>query len=273
MLGAVAGDVIGSVHEFARCKTKDFPLFVEASTFTDDTVLTVAVAEAILTDRDYEASVRRIGRRYPNSGYGGSFMGWLVRGDAGPYNSWGNGAAMRVSPVGFAFDEADTVLAEAKRTAEFTHNHPEGIKGAQATALAMLLARQGADKTAIRSEITRRFGYDLDRTVDGIRPDYAFNESCQATVPEALAAFLDSDSFEDAVRNAVSLGGDADTLACIAGGVAEAFYKSIPDAILREVLGRLTDDLRGVALAFYKRYGLPEIRERLGALESGGSAP
>jgi hypothetical protein len=168
MIGAIAGDIIGSVHEFGRTKSKEFPLFAPDSTFTDDSVLTVAVARAILTDGDYQKAVREIGRRYPNAGYGGFFAGWLRSSDPKPYNSWGNGSAMRVSPVGFAFDSVDDVLSEAARTAEFTHNHPEGVKGAQAAALAVFLARTERDKDLIRTEIASRFGYDLVRTVDGI---------------------------------------------------------------------------------------------------------
>lgn len=221
MIGAIAGDIIGSVYEHRPIKTKDFPLFDDRCTFTDDTVLTVAVAEAILSGGPYVDSVRRIGRRYPYAGYGGSFSRWLHSDDSEPYNSWGNGSAMRVSPVGFAFSTENEVLRQARMTAEITHNHPEGIKGAQATALAIYLARTGRNKESNRARIRDLFAYDLDRTVDDIRPFYCFDISCQGTVPEAMIAFLDSNSYEDAVRNAISLGGDSDTLACITGGVAE----------------------------------------------------
>lgn len=261
MIGAIAGDIIGSAHEFGRTKTKDFPLFGPGSAFTDDSVLTVAVARAILTDGDYEKAVREIGRRYPDAGYGGFFAGWLFSSDPKPYNSWGNGSAMRVSPVGFAFDTVDDVLREAARSAEFTHNHPEGVKGAQATALAVFLARTARDKGLIKSEIAARFGYDLDRTVDGIRPGYSFNESCQETVPEAVIAFLESDSYEDAVRNAVSLGGDADTLACITGGIAEAFYGPVPPEIRQKVQEILPFDLWKVVTDFCERYDLAFLNE------------
>ena len=179
MIGAIAGDIIGSVYEFRPIKTKDFPLFSPLCSFTDDTVLTVAVAEAILTGRSYLQSIRDIGRRYPDAGYGGFFHRWLHSEDSRPYNSWGNGSAMRVSPIGFAFQDDETVLHEAARTAEITHNHPEGVKGAQATALAVFLARTGHTKDEIRKAIQTRFNYDLDRTVDQIRPSYSFNESCQ----------------------------------------------------------------------------------------------
>jgi ADP-ribosylglycohydrolase len=254
MIGAVAGDIIGSVYEYRRIKTKDFPLFQPRCHFTDDTVLTVAVAQAILTDGDYRKAVLEFGRRYPDAGYGGSFAGWLMSKDPKPYGSWGNGAAMRVSPVGFAFDTDSDVLREAARTAEFTHNHPEGIKGAQATALAVYLARTARDKEQMRAEVMSRFGYDLNRTVDLIRPNYGFDESCQRTVPEAIIAFLDSESYEDAVRNAVSLGGDSDTLACITGGIAEAFYGPVAPEIRQKVQGILAPELWGITETFCNKY-------------------
>ena len=254
MIGAIAGDIIGSVYEHSHIKTKDFPLFHAQSVFTDDTVLTVAVADAILTGRPYQLSIRKIGRRYPSAGYGGSFTGWLYSDHPQPYNSWGNGAAMRVSPVGFAFDTADEVLEEAKKTAEISHNHPEGIKGAQAVALSVFLARRGRRKEEIRMEISRRFGYELKRTVDDIRPTYSFDVACQRTVPEAIIAFLDSGSYEDAVRNAISLGGDSDTLACIAGGIAEAFYGDVPSIIRSKVHKCLTPDLREITETFCRKY-------------------
>jgi ADP-ribosylglycohydrolase len=223
MIGAIAGDIIGSVYEGRPIKTKDFPLFHPRCRYTDDSVLTVAVAKAILEDRDYLKAVREIARRYPHAGYGGLFYRWLHSDDPRPYSSWGNGSAMRISPVGFAFDTADVVLREAARSAEITHNHPEGVKGAQAAALAVFLARTTRDKYLIRDRVSAQFGYDLDRKLENIRPCYRFDVSCQGTVPEAIIAFLESDSYEDAVRNAVSLGGDSDTLACITGGIAEAY--------------------------------------------------
>jgi ADP-ribosylglycohydrolase len=255
LIGAIAGDIIGSVYEYHPIKSKDFPLFHPRCTFTDDTVLTVAVAEAILSGRPYIESIREIGRRYPGAGYGGSFMHWLHSEAPRPYNSWGNGAAMRVSPVGFAFSPEDTVLRQAAMTAELSHNHPEGIKGAQATALAIFLARTGTGKQRIRSRIAEQFGYDLNRTVDDIRPRYSFDVSCQGTVPEAIIAFLDADSFEDAIRNAISLGGDSDTLACITGGIAEAFFGGIAEDIQRRVQEYLTPDLWQVTEKFCQRYG------------------
>lgn len=254
MIGAIAGDIIGSVYERRPIKTKDFPLFHPRCTFTDDTVLTVAVADAILSGTCYLESIRAFGRRHPHAGYGGAFFQWLFSDAYRPYNSWGNGSAMRVSPVGFAFASEDEVLEQARLTSEITHNHPEGIKGAQATALAVFLARTGHDKDAIRDRIAGSFGYDLDRTVDGIRPSYGFDVSCQGTVPEAIIAFLDSVSYEDAVRNAISLGGDSDTLACITGGIAEAYYGGVPAAIIARVESILSPDLRLVTRSFCEKY-------------------
>jgi len=256
MIGAIAGDIIGSVYEWNRIKTKDFPLFQPRCRFTDDTVLTVAVAEAILTDRPYAETLREIGLRYPDSGYGGRFRQWLFDARMGPYDSFGNGSAMRVSPVGWAFNDVETVLAEARRSAEVSHDHPEGVKGAQATALAIFRARTGANKDEIRTEITDRFGYNLTRTLDEIRPSYRFDETCPRTVPEALTAFLESTSFEDAVRNAVSLGGDSDTLACIAGSIAEAYYGEVPPALRAQVKDRLPADLSETTARFCSTFKL-----------------
>jgi ADP-ribosylglycohydrolase len=256
VVGAIVGDVVGSVYEWDRIKTKDFPLFHPRCTFTDDSVLTVAVAEAILTGRPYTDVLREIGSRYPDAGYGGRFVLWLHVHEMGPYNSWGNGSAMRVSPVGWACDDVDAVLLEARRSAEVTHDHPEGIKGAQATALAIFRARTGRTKEQIRTEIADGFGYDLARTVDDIRPSYRFDESCQRTVPEAIVAFLDSTSYEDAIRNAVSLGGDSDTLACIAGSIAEAYYGEVPAPIRARVREILPADLGETTARFCSTYGV-----------------
>ncbi len=254
MIGAIAGDIIGSIYEHRPIKTKDFPLFDERSRFTDDTVLTIAVAHAILTGKSYLQALVEIGRKYPEAGYGGCFLHWLFSDNPKPYNSWGNGSAMRVSPVGFAFTTEDTVLRHAKMTAEVSHNHPEGIKGAQAAALGVFLAKNGAGKDALRSRISEQFGYHLNRTVEDIRPNYGFDVSCQGTVPEAVIAFLDSDSYEDAVRNAVSLGGDSDTLACITGGIAEAFYGDPGEAIQEQVEKRLPPDLLEIVREFQNQY-------------------
>ena len=256
MIGAIAGDIIGSVYEHHPIKTTDFPLFHPRCRFTDDSVLTVAIAHAILNEVDYAAALKTFGRKYPRAGYGGAFLDWIFAAESRPYNSWGNGAAMRVSPVGFAFPDVDRVLSEAQRSAEVSHNHPEGIKGAQATALAVFLARQGESKESIRHETTQRFGYNLQRTVAEIRPQYHFDVSCQGTVPEAIIAFLDSKDYVEAIRNAISLGGDSDTLACIAGGIAQAFYQEIPDDILTTVYGMLPEEFVAIINAFNHAYGL-----------------
>lgn len=256
MLGAIAGDIIGSVYEHHPVKTEDFPLFHPRCRFTDDSVMTVAIAYAILESEDYGLALKRFGRKYPNAGYGSAFIDWIFEDEICPYNSWGNGSAMRVSPIGFAFNDVESVLLEAKRTAEVSHNHPEGIKGAQATALAVFLARQGESKEGIRRQITQLFGYDLNRTIEEIRPSYHFDVSCQGSVPEAIIAFLDSQSYEDAIRKAISLGGDSDTLACIAGGIAHAYYKSIPSEIVSRVRRILPEDLLEIVDRFNQRFGL-----------------
>lgn len=257
MLGAIAGDVIGSRFETVGLKGKRFELFTADSRFTDDTVLTVAVADCLLTGRGYVDAFHDYFDSYPRAGYGGSFVGWAARRQRKPYGSWGNGSAMRVSPVGWAFDTLDAVLAEAEQSAAVTHDHPEGVRGAQATAAAVFLARTGASKDDIRSAVEARFGYDLSARLADIRPGYEFDVSCQGSVPESIIAFLEAADYEDAVRNAISLGGDADTMACIAGGIAEAFYGGVPAVIRGETLARLDDRLRGVVEVFARRYGLP----------------
>jgi ADP-ribosylglycohydrolase len=256
MIGAVAGDIIGSPYEGGLIKTTDFPLFTADSCFTDDTVLTVATAKAILEGGSYGAWYRELGRRYPHAGYGGSFREWLFADDPQPYNSWGNGSAMRVSPIGLAFVTETSVLREAERSASVTHNHPEGIKGAQATALAVFRARRGASKDDIRSEVADRFGYVLDGRVAEIRADYEFDVSCPGSVPEAIIAFLDSVDVEDAIRLAISLGGDSDTQAAIAGGIAQAYYRVVPPSIVRGVRARLPDELLDVIDAFDRAFPL-----------------
>jgi len=254
MLGAIAGDVVGSVYEGAPVKTKRFPLLSARSTFTDDSVLTVAVADALLAHGDYAAAFQRWFRAYPDRGFGASFAAWAASAAAGPYGSWGNGSAMRVSPVAWARDTLDAVLAEARASAVVTHDHPEGVRGAEATAAAVFLARTGADKPAIRAGIESRFGYDLGRRLDEVRPGYGFDVSCQGSVPESLIAFLEASDWEDAVRNAISLGGDADTMACIAGAVAEAFFGGVPGALAGEVRARLAPPLLATVDAFRARY-------------------
>jgi len=261
MIGAVAGDIIGSIYERNPIKTEDFPLFQAASRFTDDSVMSLAVAQAILGDRNYGREMKILGQAYPNAGYGGNFRKWIFESEIVPYNSWGNGSAMRVSPVGFAFDTAADVLREASASAAVSHDHPEGIKGAQAVALAILMARQGAPKDEIRTNLTASFFYDLDRTIEEIRPDYQFDVSCMGSVPEAIIAFLDSSDYESTVRKAVSLGGDTDTQACIAGTIAEAYYKSIPPMIIAEVKRILPGVLWKILEKFEKEYPCCELGE------------
>jgi ADP-ribosylglycohydrolase len=256
MLGAIIGDIIGSVHEGIGTKTKDFPLFVSRSTFTDDSVLTVAVADWILTGQDLTDLLHAYFRAYPGRGYGGRFHDWASGRREEPYNSFGNGSAMRVSPVGFAFGTLEDVLAWSERSAAVTHDHPEGVRGAQATAAAIYYARRVSDKDKIGHIIESQFGYDLSAALDEIRPTYQFDETCQGTVPQALRAFLESRSYEDAIRNAISLGGDADTLACIAGGVAEAYYGGIPQDLVARAMELLDARLAAVVDRFRCRFGL-----------------
>lgn len=239
MLGAIAGDIIGSPYEWDPVKFKDFTLFSEDSDFTDDTVLTVATADALLYGKSYLEVYKKYPDKFYHRGYGDHFAQWATSRSTEPYNSFGNGSAMRVSPVGWFFNDVDKVLEEAKKSAEVTHNHPEGIRGAQAVALAIFLARKNFDKDFIKSDLKKRFHYNLDRTLEEIRPKYKFDVTCQGSVPEAIISFLESESFEDAIRNAVSLGGDSDTQACITGSIAEAYYKEIPDFIINEVRKRL----------------------------------
>ena len=253
MLGAIAGDIIGSVYEFNPVKVTTFEIRTPHMRFTDDTVITIATAAKVLDGSDYLTEYKRWGQRYPNAGYGGMFFRWVLSDRKEPYNSYGNGSAMRVSPVGFAFDDIDEVLAEAQRSAEVTHNHPEGIKGAQATALAILLARRKVSKADIQREIETRFGYDLHRTPDEIRPTYSFNETCQATVPEALCCFLAGKDYESIVRLCISLGGDADTLAAIAGPIAEAYY-GLPAIFSDFARQHLPEDMLDVVERFYHTY-------------------
>ena len=256
MLGAIVGDIVGSIYEFNNHRLKDFPLFGEGCDFTDDTVLTVAVADCLMHNGNYAEYIKTYARKYPNRGYGGRFAQWIHSESMEPYNSWGNGSAMRVSAVGFAYDDLESVMNEAKRSAEVTHNHPEGIKGAQATTVAIYMARKGQSKEQIKTAIAKSFKYDLERTLDEIRPIYKFNESCQATVPEAIIAFLESTDFEDAIRNGISLGGDSDTLTCITGGIAEAFYGGVPKDIADKALSYLPPLMREVVEEFRARYGL-----------------
>ena len=263
MYGAILGDLIGSPYEFDRGnKTKDFPLFSEDSEFTDDTVMTVAVAEAFL-DMDFAEDddvtrdrlvyyLRDWARKYPNAGYGLRFLSWLREGGLRPYGSFGNGSAMRVSPVAWLFDDLDMVQRMARLSAAVTHNHPEGIKGAEATASAIFLARTGSSKAEIKAFIEENYGYDLSRTCDEIRPNYYHVESCQETVPEAITAFLEGESFVDVIRTAVSLGGDCDTLTAIAGSIAEGFY-GVPEVLKAQCRRRLPGEMLEVLRRFEER--------------------
>ena len=254
LCGAMAGDMIGSFYEFNATKKTDFYMFTPFSSFTDDTVMTVANADWLMTGDSLMGIMQDYGNRYPHAGYGGMFRNWLREEEPKPYNSFGNGSAMRVSPVGWAFDTLEETLEAAKQSAEVTHNHPEGIKGAQATAACIYLARTGRTKQEIKEYIEQTFGYNLNRTCDEIRSDYHFDVTCHGSVPESIIAFLESTDFENAVRLAVSLGGDADTMGAITGGIAEAYYGSVPKHIRKEVLKRLPNDFIGVMSKFYQKF-------------------
>lgn len=257
MYGAIMGDIVGSPYEFDRGnKTKEFEFFNDKCTFTDDSVMTVAVAEALMKAKESGAtdeetkrlcieSMKKWGKENPNRGYGARFYYWVLGDDTEPYNSYGNGSAMRVSSAGWLYDTLEETLKYAALTAEVTHNHPEGIKGAQATAAAIFLARTGKDKAYIKKYIEENFAYNLDRTLDEIRPDYYHIESCMRTVPEAIIAFLEGTDFEDCIRNAVSLGGDTDTLAAITGSIAEAYY-GVPAEIVAKCKEILPKEMKDV---------------------------
>ncbi|MEJ1971146.1 MAG: ADP-ribosylglycohydrolase family protein [Lacunisphaera sp.] len=256
MIGAIIGDIAGSAYEFDENKEPGVPLFSDEAGFTDDTIMTIATARALLGAKDYRREYVALGEEYPapKGGYGMRFGTWLRAGGPGPYDSWGNGSAMRVGPIGWAFLSLEETLAEAKRSAMVTHSHPEGVKGAQATATAIWLARHGKTKDEIRAVIGRDFGYDLSRTVEAIRRNYTFDESAQGTVPEAITAFLDSTDFESAIRHAISLGGDADTVGCITGAIAEAHYREIPAAWRAAALERLPAEFADTIQAFNLKY-------------------
>ena len=283
MLGAIIGDTVGSVYEFNNIKTTDFPLFDPRSNYTDDSIMTMAVADWLLTDPQHgmdtlEASFLNFAKKYPcpMGGYGGGFHRWLFHpeqlaaydedgnhaiGKRHPYNSFGNGAAMRCSANGWIFDSMEETERVAGLSASITHSHPEGIKGAQSTAAAIFMARNGKSKEEIKEYISTKYGYDLNRTCDEIRPVYDWDSSCQGTVPEAMVAFLDSTDFESAIRLAVSLGGDSDTLACITSGIAEAFYKDIPDDIALKIWSLIPEDFKAIFRKMEARtsYRLPSI--------------
>ena len=253
MIGAIAGDIVGSVYEQANIRSTDFPLFQPASRFTDDTVMALAVADALIHGRDFAANLRRFCLWYPRAGYGAMFKAWALDDTRGPYQSFGNGSAMRVTAVAHAFETADEVLAAAMASAAVSHDHPEGIKGAQSVALAALRARQGWDGPDILEEVTDRFGYDLGFDLDDIRATYSFDATCQGSVPQAFVAFREARDFEHCLRLAVSIGGDSDTIACMAGSMAGPYFGA-PAAIIAEVQGRLDDRLRGVLALFMQRY-------------------
>ena len=254
MLGAIAGDIVGSIYEKGKADRLDFPLFGSGCHITDDTVLSVATAEALITQTSFEEKYKQYFNLYPYAGYGSAFKKWATSSNSQPYNSFGNGSAMRVSPIAYAFDDIDAVLTAAARSAECTHNHPEGIKGAQAIAAAVFLARLGYTKEGIRQEIVNRFGYQLSESIHHLHRYYEFDVTCQGSVPQAIIAFLESNDFESAVRNAVYIGGDSDTIACMAGAIAEAFFGGIPQSIREVVFKALDSRLTTVALQFLAEY-------------------
>lgn len=252
LMGAICGDIMGSPYEFRMSRTKkyDFNPFPPRAKFTDDTVMSIAVADWIMQGGDLSRIMQKWGREYPKAGFGGMFKKWLVDENPKPYNSFGNGAAMRVSPVGCAYNTLEETLEKAKESAEVTHNHPEGIKGAQATAAAIFLARNGESKDDIKQYISETFGYNLLRSCDEIRPQYKFDATCQGSVPESIICFLESKDYEDCVRLAVSMGGDADTMGAIAGSIAAAFYGEIPVFILEQCWAKLPEDIREIVEKF-----------------------
>lgn len=274
ILGAIAGDVVGSVYEFHNVKREDFELFGRDSRYTDDTVMTLAVADALMEALEGRrpisdalvTSMRALGRAHINAGYGGRFIEWLLgdEKDAKPYDSWGNGSAMRVSAAAWVCDTLEAVEHVAAQTAEVTHNHPEGIRGAQATATCALLARQGATNDDIRQMVRGRYGYALDLTLKQIRPTYTFDVSCQGSVPQAIEAFLEADGFEDCVRKAVSIGGDSDTIAAIAASIAQGRY-GVPADIEHEVRTRLAPDLLQINDRFCATYVAADVTQGLNA--------
>jgi ADP-ribosylglycohydrolase len=257
MLGAIAGDIIGSVFEGGKPPRTGFPLFTERSRFTDDTVLTVAIGSAVRTQSPFADALKRWGRRYPNAGYGGLFRSWLDRENASAYGSFGNGSAMRVSAIGWAYEDLDTILQEAARSAEVTHNHPAAVAGAQAIAAVIRYGRNGTSKAEITDLLANRFEYRLGTRLCVLQEGGRVDTSCRGTVTSASIALLESDDFESAVRNAVSIGGDTDTTACIAGAMAEAFYGQVPAWIQIETLRRLDQELRRELFACAEQFGLP----------------
>ena len=261
MIGSIIGDIVGSVYEFTpnNIKTKQFEFFNPNGSYTDDSILTFATADWLLHGGEVAHYYSKYGEKYPwpMGGYGGGFKLWLVRSirqqDYRPYNSCGNGSAMRVGPVGWAFDTIEEILAKAKESAECTHNHPEGIKGAQATALAIMMARHGCDKNEIRSEIEKRFEYDLQFTCEQIRPTYTWGGTCQDSVPQAIVAFLDGEDYEDSIRNAISIGGDSDTIGCITGSIAEAYF-GVPADLRNSAMNYLPEAFQSIISEFENKF-------------------
>lgn len=254
IIGAVAGDVLGSVYEANNIKTTDFNLYHPHCEYTDDTVLTIAVADCILNKKEFSTTIREYGVKYRGAGFGRSFKFWLDSSDLRPYGSYGNGSAMRVSPVGYAYNNLEKVIEIAKQSAEVTHNHPKGIKGAQAVAASIFLARTNKSKNEIKEYISSTFNYDLDFSLDEIRPTYKFDITCQGSVPQAIVAFIESSDFEDAIRLAISIGGDSDTIACITGGIANAFYQEIPSQIINFVSDKLPNNFIEIINDFTKQF-------------------
>jgi ADP-ribosylglycohydrolase len=267
MIGAIAGDIIGSPYEFNNTKEYNFPLYTEQNTFTDDSILTVALADTLLYEKDFTDSLVFWGNKYFEKGYGGTFRRWLQGELAAqfgkkvvqfpPYNSWGNGSAMRVSPVAWAFENLDEVLIQATQSAAVTHNHPEGLIGAQAIAATTFLARKGSSKEEIKTYIESRFKYDLNRSLADIRPTYIFYVSCRGSVPPAIRAFLEGSGYEDVVRKAISIGGDSDTIACMAGSIAHAYYGGLPSHIFEMTKEVLTPEMWQVTTDFCEKYNVP----------------
>lgn len=253
MIGSICGDVIGSVYERKNVKTKKFEFFTAGTRFTDDTVLTVALADSLINFKNIAENIWTYAVKYPNAGYGARFKEWMNAEDRAPYGSYGNGSAMRVSSIGFISRSLDEVLKKAKKSAEITHDHPDGIKGAQAISAAIFLARNGSSKSEIKSYIEKSFSYNLEFRLDEIRPNYKFDVSCEGTVPQAIVAFLESTDFEDSIRNAISIGGDSDTIACMTGGIAEAFYKKVPIELQNKVKSYLPVEFLRILDDFYKK--------------------
>ena len=254
MFGAIVGDIAGSAYERANFRFETCEIFAKGSQYTDDTVLTLATADHFIFGDSYAHNYRQFGRNYPRAGYGGSFIKWMTSDNPQPYESWGNGSAMRVSPVGWVAENLDWALSEAERSAEVTHNHPNGIKGAQAISSSIFLSRQGESKESIRNFVTDRFGYDLESTVEDLRKTHIFDMSCEGTVPVAIVAFLESYDFESSIRKAISIGGDSDTIACMTGSISHAFYREIPKWMSDYCFSLLDPVQQSIITDFWKKF-------------------